>query len=58
MGQEEFSQHFSKSPMKRTKLAGLKRNVKAMYPEGRTLSPPELTDGLRVRPTGENEKIK
>jgi epoxyqueuosine reductase len=30
MEQEEFSQRFRKSPVKRTKLAGLKRNVKAM----------------------------
>jgi len=30
MEQEEFSNRFRKSPVKRTKLAGLKRNVKAM----------------------------
>ncbi len=30
MEQEEFSKRFKKSPVKRTKLAGLKRNVKAM----------------------------
>ena len=30
MEQEEFSKRFRKSPVKRTKLAGLKRNVKAM----------------------------
>jgi len=30
MEQEEFSKRFRKSPIKRTKLAGLKRNVKAM----------------------------
>jgi len=30
MAQEEFSQRFRKSPVKRTKLAGLKRNLKAL----------------------------
>ncbi len=30
MEQEEFSKRFRKSPIKRTKLAGLKRNVKAL----------------------------
>ena len=30
MEQEEFSKRFRKSPIKRTKLAGLKRNVRAM----------------------------
>ncbi len=30
MEQDEFSKRFRKSPVKRTKLAGLKRNVKAM----------------------------
>jgi epoxyqueuosine reductase len=32
MEQEEFSKRFRKSPIKRTKLAGLKRNVRALNP--------------------------
>jgi epoxyqueuosine reductase len=32
MEQEEFSKRFRKSPIKRAKLAGLKRNVRAMNP--------------------------
>jgi len=34
MEQEEFSRRFRKSPVKRTKLAGLKRNVKAISSGG------------------------
>jgi epoxyqueuosine reductase QueG len=30
MEQEEFSRRFKKSPIKRTKLAGLKRNLRAL----------------------------
>jgi epoxyqueuosine reductase QueG len=30
MTQEEFSTRFKKSPIKRTKLAGLKRNAEAL----------------------------
>ena len=33
MGQAEFSERFRKSPIKRTKLAGLKRNAKALNRE-------------------------
>lgn len=45
MEQEEFSRRFRKSPIKRTKLAGLKRNLKALQQSLRSNSAARTVEG-------------